>query len=255
MQVPINSLKIKITSYYGNRKYYYQGKLVKDFHNGIDLVPSPCNNNEILAFEDGIVISVHKTGVQYGKSCYVRIKHDNGFYTLYHHLKSGSVCVNLGDKVKKGQKLGIIGTTGRSTGIHLHFQIDKGSSNTSINPFDYLFGGKNFISDSQQEDLSKYSDEELAKMVIRGDFGNGNDRVQNLGNRYDKVQKIVNDILNKKDTQSVDILTMVKKTMRGDYGNGDARKKALGQYYNLVQHQLNENYKHGTTRWDNVRLY
>ena len=64
-----------------------------------------------------------------------------------------------------------------------------------------------------------------------------------------------NDILNKKDTPSVDILTMVKQTIRGDYGNGDARKKALGQYYNQVQHQVNENYKHGTTRWDNVRLY
>ena len=109
--------------------------------------------------------------------------------------------------------------------------------------------------EKQENELDKYSDEELAKMVIHGDFGNGNERVQKLGSRYDKVQKLVNDILNKKDTPSVDILTMGKKTIRGDYGNGDARKKALGQYYNLVQHQVNENYKHGTTRWDNVRLY
>lgn len=112
MQVPINSGNIKITSYYGNRQYYYQGKLIKDFHNGIDLVPSPCNNNEILAFADGVVTSVQKTGVQYGTGCYVRLKHNNGLYTLYYHLKSGSVCVNVGDKVRKGQKLGIIGTTG-----------------------------------------------------------------------------------------------------------------------------------------------
>ena len=211
MQVPINSENIKITSYYGNRKYYYQGKLIKDFHNGIDLVPSPCNNNEILAFADGVVTSMQKTGKQYKTGCYVRIKHSNGLYTLYYHLKSGTICVNVGDKVKKGQKLGIIGTTGKSTGIHLHFQIDKGSSKTSINPYDYLFNNKIFIEEKSQEELPK---------------------------------------VNKPN-----ILLMVKKTIRGDYGNGQTRKNKLGKYYNEVQHQVNLNYKNGTTRWDNIKLY
>lgn len=210
MKVPINSENIKITSRYGNRKYYYQGKLIKDFHNGIDLVPSPCNNNEILAFADGVVTSMQKTGRQYGTGCYVRIKHSNGLYTLYYHLKSGTICVNVGDKVKKGQKLGIIGTTGKSTGIHLHFQIDKGSSKTSINPYDYLFKDKIFIEE----------------------------KVQDLP----KVNK-------------PNILLMVKKTIRGDYGNGGTRKNKLGKYYNEVQHQVNLNYKNGTTRWDNIKLY
>ena len=211
MKVPINSENIKITSRYGNRKYYYQGKLIKDFHNGIDLVPSPCNNNEILAFADGVVTSMQKTGRQYGTGCYVRIKHSNGLYTLYYHLKSGTISVNVGDKVKKGQKLGIIGTTGKSTGIHLHFQIDKGSSKTSINPYDYLFNDKIFIEEKTEEDLSK---------------------------------------VNKPN-----ILLMVKKTIRGDYGNGQTRKNKLGKYYNEVQHQVNLNYKNGTTRWDNIKLY
>ena len=210
MKVPINSENIKITSRYGNRKYYYQGKLIKDFHNGIELVPSPCNNNEILAFADGVVTSMQKTGRQYGTGCYVRIKHSNGLYTLYYHLKSGTICVNVGDKVKKGQKLGIIGTTGKSTGIHLHFQIDKGSSKTSINPYDYLFNDKIFIEEKAQ-DISK---------------------------------------VNKPN-----ILLMVKKTIRGDYGNGQTRKNKLGKYYNEVQHQVNLNYKNGTTRWDNIKLY
>ena len=210
MKVPINSENIKITSRYGNRKYYYQGKLVKDFHNGIDLVPSPCNNNEILAFADGVVTSMQKTGRQYGTGCYVRIKHSNGLYTLYYHLKSGTICVNVGDKVKKGQKLGIIGTTGKSTGIHLHFQIDKGSSKTSRNPYDYLFNNKIFIEEKAQE--------------------------------LPKVNK-------------PNILLMVKKTIRGDYGNGQTRKNKLGKYYNEVQHQVNLNYKNGTTRWDNIKLY
>lgn len=210
MKVPINSENIKITSRYGNRKYYYQGKLIKDFHNGIDLVPSPCKNNEILAFADGVVTSMQKTGRQYATGCYVRIKHSNGLYTLYYHLKSGTICVNVGDKVKKGQKLGIIGTTGKSTGIHLHFQIDKGSSKTSINPYDYLFKDKIFIEEKAQD--------------------------------IPKVNK-------------PNILLMVKKTIRGDYGNGVARKNKLGKYYNEVQHQVNLNYKNGTTRWDNIKLY
>ena len=210
MKVPINSENIKITSRYGNRKYYYQGKLIKDFHNGIDLVPSPCNNNEILAFADGVVTSMQKTGRQYGTGCYVRIKHSNGLYTLYYHLKSGTICVNVGDKVKKGQKLGIIGTTGKSTGIHLHFQIDKGSSKTSINPYDYLFNDKICIEEKAQD--------------------------------LPKVNK-------------PNILLMVKKTIRGDYGNGQTRKNKLGKYYKEVQHQVNLNYKNGTTRWDNIKLY
>ena len=256
MQVPINNENIKITSYYGNRQYYYRGKLIKDFHNGIDLVPSPCNNNEILAFADGVVTSVQKTGVQYGTGCYVRLKHNNGLYTLYYHLKSGSVCVNIGDKVVKGQKLGIIGTTGQSTGIHLHFQIDKGSSNTSINPYDYLFNVKEFMPNTPQEDLSRYSDEELAKMIWQGKFGNGEERKNKLGDRYYSVQKLVNEQA-KKNIEKInnELLNLVRKTIRGDYGNGLEREQKLGQYYDQVQNQVNLNLRDGRTRWDDIKLY
>ena len=54
---------------------------------------------------------------------------------------------------------------------------------------------------------------------------------------------------------SFDVLLAVKKTIRGDYGNGQARKNALGSHYYEVQRQVNLNYRHGTTRWDNIRLY
>ena len=112
---PIKSDKVSITSRFGNRTYKYQGKTVKDFHRGIDLIANPNNKNEeILAYEDGVVTSLRKQGKQYGDGCYVRIKHANGFYTLYFHMKSNTICVNVGDKVKKGQKIGIIGTTGIS---------------------------------------------------------------------------------------------------------------------------------------------
>lgn len=140
---PIKASKLSVTSYYGNRTYTYQGKKVSDFHSGIDLIANPRDNNaEIVAFDDGTVTAVQKTGAQYGTACYVRISHGNGWYTLYYHLKSGSIVVNKGDKVKRGQKIGIIGTTGVSTGVHLHFQIDKGSNSSAVNPYDYVFNGK-----------------------------------------------------------------------------------------------------------------
>lgn len=206
MTYPIKADKLRVTSYYGNRTYKYQGKKVSDFHSGIDLVANPSNSNaEIVAFADGVVTGVRKTGEQYGNGCYVRVKHSNGWQTLYYHLKSNSIVVNVGDNVKEGQKLGIIGTTGISTGIHLHFQIDKGSSSTSVNPYDYLFNGKEFLPSQSGIDLTKYTDSELADMVIAGKFGNGAERRTKLGDRYSSVQKLVNEKLNggakKEDTQ------------------------------------------------------
>lgn len=105
--------------------------------------------------------------------------------------------------------------------------------------------------------------DELAKEVIRGDWGNGEDRKNRLtaaGYNYSQVQARVNELLNNSKptptpTPSVDILNLVKKTIRGDFGNGDARKKALGSNYSEVQKQVNLNIQHGTTQWDNIKLY
>lgn len=114
--------------------------------------------------------------------------------------------------------------------------------------------------------LTKKSIDEVAKEVIHGDWGNGEDRrnrLTNAGYNASEVQAKVNEMLSSnKPTEStpapkpsVDILTMVKKTIRGDYGNGEARRKALGSHYDEVQKQVNQNFKHGTTRWDNIKLY
>ena len=114
-----------------------------------------------------------------------------------------------------------------------------------------------YVEDKKDNELDKYSDEELAQMVIRGDFGNGEERVKALGDRYNNVQKIVNNIINNNNNSqnNVDLLTLVKKTIRGDFGNGEERVKALGDNYDKVQKQVNENFKHGTTNWDNIKLY
>ena len=105
------------------------------------------------------------------------------------------------------------------------------------------------------------SDEELARRVWTGEFGNGDARKAALGSRYNAVQALVDKGVGKTTTPTpspkpaVDILTLVKKTIRGDFGNGDARRKALGSNYDEVQRQVNLNFKNGTTRWDNIKLY
>lgn len=113
-------------------------------------------------------------------------------------------------------------------------------------------------------DINNKSVDELAKEVIAGKYGNGDARKNALGSRYSEVQAKVNELLsgNQKpsepaqpSTPSVDILTLVKKTIRGDFGNGQARRNALGSNYDKVQRQVNLNIQHGTTRWDNIKLY
>mgnify|MGYP003399433918 CR=1 FL=1 len=191
MTNPIRVNSLYITSGYGNRTYEYQGKMISDFHHGIDLIDANGNNNaDVVAFADGVVTSVVYTGEQYGTGCYVRLAHDNGLQTMYYHLKSGSIVVNVGDYVKEGQKLGVIGTTGQSTGIHLHFQIDKGSSASSINPYPYLFEGKEFMPKAV-DPFPGVSDKELAKRVWKDEFGKGDNRRAALGIRYDAVQALV----------------------------------------------------------------
>ena len=92
------------------------------FHSGIDL--SAPEGTDIVASADGEVIG---TGYQEnGLGNYVYLKHDLGgivLYTMYGHMLDDSIVVEVGDIVKKKDKIGTIGSTGRSTGIHCHFMI------------------------------------------------------------------------------------------------------------------------------------
>ena len=99
----------------------------------------------VRASKSGTVVAVvtYCKGSHYNGSCscgsswgnYVKIKHADGFYSLYAHLSS--VSVSNGQSVSQGQKVGGVGTTGDSTGNHLHFEIYN-TSNTRINPMNYI---------------------------------------------------------------------------------------------------------------------
>lgn len=95
-------------------------------HNGIDIA-APLNT-PILAAASGRVVVAKDGGWNGGYGSYVVIQHDNGMQTLYAHLNR--VDVNVGSTISKGQTIGAMGTTGRSTGIHLHFEVRGGR-----NPF------------------------------------------------------------------------------------------------------------------------
>ena len=127
-------------------------------------------------------------------------------------------------------------------------------------PGDYLRSKMQYIADeankiNNSEPIKEKTTEELAREVIEGKYGNGEDRKNALGDRYAEVQARVNEILAPAPEPSVDILDLVRKTIRGDFGNGEDRRNALGSNYDEVQRQVNLNIQNGTTNWNNVRLY
>ncbi|MBR3281128.1 MAG: peptidoglycan DD-metalloendopeptidase family protein [Clostridia bacterium] len=105
-----------ITSPFGNRLHPIL-KVYK-LHTGVDIAGSGCNGKPVVAAASGTVI-VAKYNAAYGN--YVVIDHGGGITTLYAH--SSKLEVKAGDKVKAGQEIMKVGTTGYSTGPHLHFEV------------------------------------------------------------------------------------------------------------------------------------
>jgi murein DD-endopeptidase MepM/ murein hydrolase activator NlpD len=117
----------KISSKFGRRKDPLVKK--KAFHSGIDFRGR--TGDEIKATADGVVKKATRNKVL-GR--YVILSHDNGFETIFAHMHK--TLVKKGDKVKRGQVIGQIGNTGRSTGSHLHYGVRY--NDKSINPGKYL---------------------------------------------------------------------------------------------------------------------
>lgn len=100
------------------------------YHMALDIA----NNSApaILASDTGTV--VFAGCIQYGYGCHIIINHGNGYESLYGHLSA--IEVSAGQGVSKGQRIGVMGSTGRSSGTHLHFEIRSGGA--LLNPLNFL---------------------------------------------------------------------------------------------------------------------
>ncbi len=116
-----------ISSGYGYRNDPFNGR--RQFHKGVDFA-SPVGT-AITAVAGGVVVRAEKHP-QFGKV--VEIDHRNGYKTVYAHCSK--LLVKKGDVVKKGQEIAKVGSTGRSTGPHLHFEVHKNGH--VINPIGFI---------------------------------------------------------------------------------------------------------------------
>lgn len=122
----------EISSFYGYRVDPF-GRGGGDFHPGLDIAAN--YGAPIKAACAGVVEMADWNG-GYGR--YVRINHGNGYETAYGHMSA--IVAQVGDKVTKGQVIGYVGSSGASTGPHVHFEILKGGE--TDNPLSYIAPGK-----------------------------------------------------------------------------------------------------------------
>lgn len=140
-----------ITSNFGYRNDPF-GRGVK-FHSGLDIAggfaPGTVN---IIAAKDGVVVyptkdvsnscpssnSLSSCGGGYGN--YVIIQHSDGNFTLYGHLHEKSITVTAGESVRQGEVIGKMGSSGNSTGTHLHFEVRQGTNaySATVDPLEYI---------------------------------------------------------------------------------------------------------------------
>lgn len=160
----ITPCKGRITSPFGFRIHPIRNQ--KEMHWGVDYGNTP-SDNTIVASADGTVERANVFG-GYGNTIIITHNIKGVTYqTLYAHLSSMSV--KVGAKIKQGQKIGVKGTTGNSTGIHLHFEVHKNGKRNSnythaVNPLEYVV-------DTETLDLQALLNKSGYKLTVDGISG------------------------------------------------------------------------------------
>ncbi|USG65273.1 peptidoglycan DD-metalloendopeptidase family protein [Brevibacillus ruminantium] len=127
--LPIDDGLFRWSSGFGVRKDPFTGKSAG--HNGVDMAAP--KSTPIKAAESGYVVFAGYYG---GFGNAVMIKHSPQITTLYGHIREGGIKVSVGQKVEKGQKIAEVGSTGRSTGNHLHFTVYQ--NEVAVDPMPFL---------------------------------------------------------------------------------------------------------------------
>ncbi len=117
----------RISDDYGNRIHPILG--VQQFHNGVDMAAA--GGSPILAAYDGEVVAASYSSTM---GNYIMVDHGDGLYTIYMH--ASSLGVSQGQMVARGEQIATVGSTGRSTGNHLHFSVRLNGS--YVSPWNYL---------------------------------------------------------------------------------------------------------------------
>ena len=141
--IPNKTLK-RIASGFGYRvdPIYKTRKM----HKGLDF--SAPKGTKIYATGDGVIQMVKRD--RWGYGTHIIIDHGYGYTTLYGHMSKASV--KKGENVKRGQVIGLVGSTGKSTGPHLHYEVAK--NGVQVNPVGYFY---NDLTSDQYEEIVKLS--------------------------------------------------------------------------------------------------
>ena len=136
-------LDLDLNPLVGVGAWFHDPNYVGTIHNGMDISYEGYVEGPLYATADGVVDTIISNCTVGDRGCgggwgnYVKIKHDfegEVYYTQYAHMKS--IDLSVGDEVRAGQEIGIMGTTGRSDGNHVHFELWRGD--TRIDPYDYF---------------------------------------------------------------------------------------------------------------------
>lgn len=122
--------KYPITSDFGYRTHPITGER-ESFHKGVD-IGAPGGTSILAAGSGTVIVAQWMSG--YGNA--VIIDHGKGIWTLYAHIRMNGIKADKGEQVKQGQKIAEVGSTGNSTGNHLHFEVRKNEE--AQNPMSYL---------------------------------------------------------------------------------------------------------------------
>lgn len=154
LKTPVNGARI--SSGYGSRKHPILG--FSKMHKGIDF--SAPTGTPVYAAGEGTIIEMRRKG-SYGK--YIQIYHSDVFSTAYAHLNGYAKKLQRGSRVAQGQIIGYVGSTGKSTGPHLHYEvIQKGKQ---MNPLKAASGSGKMLTEHEKNLFFKYKDSLLGTVA------------------------------------------------------------------------------------------